>query len=1169
MKHIFLQTLRGVIALTLTVSFSHAQQLWQIGTADDQSAEFADYQASELETVSIPADAASVSKGLRRSVNPMMEITFELDEVPEHGTLLQFKLLDANRVTPEMAVFANDLMAGMVQLWGTGGGAENPYPWKKTYQLYIPAEMLTEGENTLRLEAPRPLYHNEDIDPYLWWEWDYLQLSALTEPADEPVHGSVVYMGSTMKKGENNFTVDQELVNLTPVVLDWLGIGHSGNTMRADFWSDVSSKQTSRLELLEKFQEYNMTVITTHLNSGQAQGRLVDGQLSTTDQTKLDNFFDAYGSLFQYHEVDNEPGLFNRTKEVNVAIARYVNQIKPNYVKTTAPGWAYWKNTWARDPTQRLEVEQLCQATNGHAYDTSFAQPQGGNLSANLLTYGGVTDGWPKEMVVTENGTNDSHTGWSFLKPDQPHASAFDAIMRAHISATDRFMQHATVFGKFSLFETPTWSNPASLTAWPGIKDEDPRVKTFRRLALAYATHGAPVGYEVLNKDEVSGKKVYFRGVDTSTLPPLKGNGHTSNKILINFVNFEATEQTLSVRVDLPAGSYEGQRFGPGDSYQASQSNVTLAVDSALVLTETLGPGEAVQYILPGGQGGRGNYAPEAAFVATPTQGSSPLTVRFDASTSYDADGDVLTYTWNFGDGSTGSGDSLSHTYEADENQVFTATLTVSDGQDTSSQSLDIEVNPRVADLIVEDIYWDPSSPSVGQAVQFAAKITNRGTAPTLAGTIVGVNFKVDGQQIAWSDYSTTALEAGESRVLVANNSPTGSNTWTLTGGAQAVSAQVDDIRRIGEADDTNNTRTEPLTNDGQSENIASSQVADLIVTAVTWEPSSPQAGQAVRFRATVENVGNTPTPEGTTIGVSFQVDGKQVAWSDNVSEALAAGASRVLVANGSPGEGGGTWGFDPAADSVQAYVDDIGRIGEADDSNNRLKVALSNSPAPSEETDLVVTAIAWEPGSPTAGDSVRFRATVQNIGGQATPAGAILGVEFKVDGEQVAWSDDDTTSLGAGQSRTLVASGGPDGNATWKFDPAADSVQAYVNDVKRIPEADRSNNRLKVALTSGNAPAALSGQVGMGNQRNLSEPSMYPNPASNTVTVNLFLAVTETVNIAVVHPSGQVVLEQTVSPQRGSTSVELDVSSLSPGVYLVRTQAAQDQYVTRKLIIE
>ena len=84
------------------------------------------------------------------------------------------------------------------------------------------------------------------------------------------------------------------------------------------------------------------------------------------------------------------------------------------------------------------------------------------------------------------------------------------------------------------------------------------------------------------------------------------------------------------------------------------------------------------------------NNPPNAVASASPTSGTAPLSVSFDASGSTDPDGDALSYSWNFGDGSTGSGATPSHTYSSDGS--FTATVTVSDGELSDQASVSISV---------------------------------------------------------------------------------------------------------------------------------------------------------------------------------------------------------------------------------------------------------------------------------------------------------------------------------------------------------------------------------------------------------------------------------------------------------------------------------------------
>ena len=52
--------------------------------------------------------------------------------------------------------------------------------------------------------------------------------------------------------------------------------------------------------------------------------------------------------------------------------------------------------------------------------------------------------------------------------------------------------------------------------------------------------------------------------------------------------------------------------------------------------------------------------------VATFTYDCTDLACDFDASGSYDPDGTIVSYEWDFGDGDTGSGVTPSHTFPAD-----------------------------------------------------------------------------------------------------------------------------------------------------------------------------------------------------------------------------------------------------------------------------------------------------------------------------------------------------------------------------------------------------------------------------------------------------------------------------------------------------------------------
>ncbi len=96
------------------------------------------------------------------------------------------------------------------------------------------------------------------------------------------------------------------------------------------------------------------------------------------------------------------------------------------------------------------------------------------------------------------------------------------------------------------------------------------------------------------------------------------------------------------------------------------------------------------------------NTHPVAEFVFSPETGESPLQVFFDASLSYDPDGQIERYSWDFGDNTTGLGEFLDHTYNQDG--TFSISLSVRDNQgaiDIKTKTIDVSFHnePPVADF--------------------------------------------------------------------------------------------------------------------------------------------------------------------------------------------------------------------------------------------------------------------------------------------------------------------------------------------------------------------------------------------------------------------------------------------------------------------------------------
>ncbi len=76
---------------------------------------------------------------------------------------------------------------------------------------------------------------------------------------------------------------------------------------------------------------------------------------------------------------------------------------------------------------------------------------------------------------------------------------------------------------------------------------------------------------------------------------------------------------------------------------------------------------------------------PQALFTASPAEHVIPFTTSFDATLSQRSADEALTYMWTFGDGSSGSGALVDHTYAQDG--AYEVSLTVYDGRGASSST--------------------------------------------------------------------------------------------------------------------------------------------------------------------------------------------------------------------------------------------------------------------------------------------------------------------------------------------------------------------------------------------------------------------------------------------------------------------------------------------------
>ena len=241
------------------------------------------------------------------------------------------------------------------------------------------------------------------------------------------------------------------------------------------------------------------------------------------------------------------------------------------------------------------------------------------------------------------------------------------------------------------------------------------------------------------------------------------------------------------------------------------------------------------------------NDSPIASFSVNASSGNAPLTVSFNASASSDFDGTIGSFTWVFGDGQTGNGLTVSHTYTTSGS--FTAVLTVTDNQGatgTTSKLISVNVHSNLPPVA--------STQSVTTAEDTAKLITLTATDPegqpltysivaqpahgTLTGTAPNVTFT------PFSNYN-----GSDSFTFKANDGVQNSNIATVS----ITMTSVNDAPTASFTA-TPNSGTAPLT---VSFNASASSDFDGTISAYTWVFGDGQAGNGVTVSHTYTTSGS------------------------------------------------------------------------------------------------------------------------------------------------------------------------------------------------------------------------------------------------------------------------------------------------------------------------
>ncbi|WP_369147504.1 ThuA domain-containing protein [Streptomyces sp. R44] len=134
-----------------------------------------------------------------------------------------------------------------------------------------------------------------------------------------------------------------------------------------------------------------------------------------------------------------------------------------------------------------------------------------------------------------------------------------------------------------------------------------------------------------------------------------------------------------------------------------------------------------------------GGHSPVAEASADKTSGTAPLKVTLSAAGTTDADGDPLTYSWDFGDGTTATTANPTHTYRTNGTYVATVTAKDTTGR-TGSASVHLTVG-NTAPKVTLRLPTDGALFSFGDDIPF--KVTVNDPEDSATGPIDCTKIKV------------------------------------------------------------------------------------------------------------------------------------------------------------------------------------------------------------------------------------------------------------------------------------------------------------------------------------------------------------------------------------------------------------------------------------------
>ncbi len=302
----------------------------------------------------------------------------------------------------------------------------------------------------------------------------------------------------------------------------------------------------------------------------------------------------------------------------------------------------------------------------------------------------------------------------------------------------------------------------------------------------------------------VVGYRTDAHGDTITAATPLSGSTPTASGIierrtdadLFSFtagagpVSFTATPAAPSPNLDIQLALYDG--LGTLITFadptgMGSTLSTTLAQGTYYLAVDGVGTGDPTtayndygslgQFSLTGSITPSTGVAPTAvADNSAPTSGTAPLNVTFSSNGSYDPDGSIASYSWDFGNGATSTAANPVYTYTTPG--TYTASLVVVDNSGLSSVADTVTITVQNNNYVyVANIAMSRSTSKQGTQATATVTVRNQNGALVSGATVTG-----QWSGLTSGTVSKTTSRTGTAALTSTRTKSTGTFTFTVTG---------------------------------------------------------------------------------------------------------------------------------------------------------------------------------------------------------------------------------------------------------------------------------------------------------------------------------------------------------------------------------------------------